>query len=443
MKKYEKIIEYINDLVNKKSIISGGKLPTIRELVALFNYNKATVQRAYHELEINHKIYSIPKSGYYLIENKDENNKISENIDFSQVVLDSRLLPYKEFNHAINCAIDLYKSNLFSFSETQGLISLRKVLVNHFSERQIFTTYKKIYITSGSQQALNIISKIPFPSNRTKVLVEQPSYSLLLRLVELNGDELIGIKRGSQGIDLIQLESLFMKKDIKFFYMMPRFHNPLGTSYSEKEKQKIVNLAKKYHVYIVEDDYLADIDMSKKRLPLFYYDTSDMVIYIKSFSKAFMPGMRVSATILPTSLTDEFIKYKKLNDLNTSLLSQGALEVFIDSGMYNKHIEKIRNEYKNKMQFFKQVYGSLETTKIECFIPETGFFIYLKLLENTDTSLLEKRLMNKGIRIITGKEFYINQSTKEKSIRVCISGLSKEEIRDGICKLVYEINILS
>lgn len=262
-KKYEIIIEHIEKLVENNELKQGERLPTIRALVNKFECNKSTIIRAYKEMEMNHRIYSIPKSGYYLVEKNNEENIENGIIDFSLVVPDSKLLPYKEFNHCINRAVELYKNDLFIYGDTEGFKSLRISLVNFFSEYQIFTSMEKICITSGSQQAISILSKMTFPNGKKNILVEQPTYSLVHKLVEMNGDKLIGINRDLSGINLEELENIFRNEDIKFFYTIPRLHNPLGTSYSEKEKRCIAELAEKYDVYIVEDDYLADLDKNK------------------------------------------------------------------------------------------------------------------------------------------------------------------------------------
>jgi len=441
-RKYEEIIKYIEELVANDQLKQGQRLPSIRSLAIKFECNKATIIRAYNELEANHKIYSIPKSGYYLVEKHTSSDSEYSTIDFSKVMPDPKLLPYKEFNHCINKAVELYKTSLFCYSDPQGLESLRKVLVNHFIEHQIFTSKEKIFITSGSQQALSILSKMSFPNKNELILVEQPTYSLMQKLVELNNNKLIGINRTNNGIDLHELERIFCKGNIKFFYTIPRFHNPLGSSYLEKEKKKIVELAERYNVYIVEDDYLVDIDPNKKAFPLSYYDISNKVIYVKSFSKAFMPGIRLGATILPSELHSEFIKHKNCEDLSTSVLAQGALEIFINSGMYKNHVKKAQAEYKKKMSCLRECLNNLNTEGIEFFVPETGLFVWITLPNNINMNILLKRLEEKNVYISPAENYFIGNVSSENSFRICISRLSKEQIRLGIRLLFEEINIL-
>ncbi len=442
MKKYEIIIKYIERLVKSNELSQGDKLPPIRTMSIKFNCNKSTVIRAYKELETNHKIYSIPKSGYYLVEKNNLETEEYNCINFSEVMPDPKLLPYREFNHCVNRAIELYKSNLFTYINTQGLDSLRNVLVSHFSNQQIFTTEDRIFITSGSQQALSILVKMPFPNEKNNILVEQPTYKLMNGLAKINGHRLIGINRNYNGIDFDELETLFSKGDIKFFYSIPRYHNPLGTSYSEKEKIKIVQLAEKYNVYIIEDDYLGDIQINKKELPLFYYDLSNKVIYLKSFSKAFMPGIRIGAVILHDELRKEFLKHKRYSDLNTSVLAQGALEIFINSGMYSNHIKKARLEYKKKMDCVRQCFKELNTYGIDYLIPETGFFVWINLPKKVNINVLIEKLLKRKIYILHPKEFYIENNLYQNSLSICISKLEKEKIRVGIRMILEEITKL-
>lgn len=441
-KKYELVIKHIEKLIELNQLKQGERLPSIRYLADKYQCSKSTVIRAYKELEMNHKIYALPKSGYYLVEKKNTNSYQYHTIDFSEVAPDPKLLPYKEFNHCINRAIDLYKDNLFSYGDSQGLESLRKVLLNHFIQHQIFTSEENIFISSGSQQALSIFSKMPFPNGKKNILVEQPTYSLIHRLAELNGDEIIGINRNFRGIDFDELKTVFKNGNIKFFYTIPRFQNPLGTSYSEKEKKRIAELARKYDVYIIEDDYLADIDINKKALPVFYYDIAERVIYVKSFSKAFMPGIRIGAVVLHEKLRAEFLKHKRCYDLSTSVLAQGALEIFINSGMYKNHIKKAQLEYRKKMNYLRESLKNIDTNEIDFFIPETGFFIWVRLPKNIDMDILIKRLKEKNIYISSANDFFIENNSNEKSFRICISKLTEDDIRTGIPILFEEINRL-
>lgn len=185
-KKYELIIGYIEKHIAENQLKQGDRLPSICVLAEKYNCNKSTIIRAYQELELNHRIYSIPKGGFYLVEKNASNHDEYDKIDFSEVMPDPKLLPYREFNHCINRAVEFYKDTLFSYGDTQGLKSLRKILAEHLNEHQVFTSPDNIFVTSGAQQALNILAKMPFPNNKRNILVEQPTYGLMQEIVTLN-----------------------------------------------------------------------------------------------------------------------------------------------------------------------------------------------------------------------------------------------------------------
>ncbi len=442
-KKYEQIVDYIEDLLARNELRQGGRLPSIRSMAARFACTKTTVIRAYQELEAHHKIYAIPKGGYYRVEQTKATGVPLHSIDFTAIMPDPKLLPYKEFNHCINRAVELYKDELFTYSDAQGLPSLRKTLMAHLADQQVFASAQEICITSGAQQALSILASMAFPNGNRTILVEQPTYSLIQKLAELNGDKLIGIKRDFNGLDFAELERIFRQERIKFFYTIPRLHNPLGTSLSEKDKKRLVQLAEKYDVYIVEDDYLADLDSNRHALPAYYYDVSGKVIYVKSFSKAFMPGIRLGAVVMNEALQSEFFKHKKCADLSTSVLAQGALEIFMNSGMYKKHIARARREYGKKITCLRECVQGVNRSEIDVYIPEIGFFVWIRLGENIDRNKLARRLQERNVVIPASAHNYIRQHAHENSFGICIAKLSEEQIRAGIAILCEEVSRLA
>ena len=167
--------------------------------------------------------------------------------------------------------------------------SLIDVVQKQLTNYQVFAKAKKqnIFITSGVQQALSILAVIPFTNNKKTILIEQPGYHLFIESLQALQVPVLGIKRTSKGIDLVELERLF-REEI-FFYTMPRYHNPLGTYYSQEEKKEILELAQKYNVFIVEDDYLADFEQNSKADPIYSYDDFTHVIYFKELLKSSSP----------------------------------------------------------------------------------------------------------------------------------------------------------
>ena len=143
------------------------------------------------------------------------------------------------------------------------------------------------------------------------------------------------------------MERIFRTSKIKFYYTIPRFHHPLGTSYSKDEKEKIVLLAKKYNVFIVEDDYLADLETDSKADPLYNLDNCNHVIYLKVIRRLFFQvyGLELRSFHHPSQMISINIK---ILDIDSPMISQAALEIYIKSGMFERHKNKIKSSYHDR-----------------------------------------------------------------------------------------------
>ncbi|MCR3760939.1 PLP-dependent aminotransferase family protein [Clostridium felsineum] len=441
MLKYEEIINYIKNTINSKELKFPKRLPSIRYMQKLFQCSTGTVLKAYSKLEQAHIIYSVPKSGYYLVDNFHSLNSSNPSIiDFSALNPNLDIFPYKNFQHCLNKSIDLYKEKLFKYSDPRGLKSLISVLSKDIQRYQIFTKPDNIIITSSSQQALNILCAMPFPNEKSNILIEQPTYHGMVKYLELNNIPTLGINRDFNGINLDELEKLFKYGNVKFFYTIPRFHNPTGNSYSKFEKQEIIRLAEKYNVYIVEDDISADLDVNKKNDPMFSYDTSSKVIYLKSYSKVLMPGLRVAALILPSLLINKFLEYKKWTDMNSPILSQGALDIYIKNGMFDTHMKQLSSLYVSRINCLKAVLSQNDNTNLQYNIPSSGYFGCIHANGSLQYDKLISSLQRKNIKILDTSECFLKEYKCNNYFRITISEVTEKQIQKNIPIILDTIN---
>lgn len=440
--KYQKVVQYIKNEVDNGNLKPGRRLPSIRKMSEDFGCNKATIIRAYSELERDHLLYSKPKSGYYVVENRGITKKyssISDIIDFSPASPDIEALPYLEFQHSINQAIDIYKDSLFSYSDPQGILNLRKSLQKYLQNFQVFTSSDRIFITTGSQQALFILAAMPFPNGKCNVLVEQPTFTGMIKALEINNITTLGIERTSSGINPEELERIFKNGNIKFFYTIPRFHNPTGFSYSNEQKLEILRLAQKYDVFIVEDDYLAELEPDTKADPIYAFDETSRVIYVKSFSKTLLPGLRIASLALPELLVNTFRDYKKSCDLNTSVLSQGALEIYLKSGMFENHVKKIKCLYQERMSELSKASEELQKLGVSCHVPISGFFAYFEFPEGIKSYNLVNSLNVRNVYTANADLMFLPSFRKGNAFRLSICKVDEEKIKRGVGIICDEI----
>lgn len=328
--KYQAVVSFLKKGIESGKFPTGSRLPSIRQLSQDFHCSKDTIQRALLELRHEQYLYAKPQSGYYVLEQ-------GQHHDLEIEVTDEHASAYDDFRLCVNETLIGRENYLFNYYDNQeGLEELRQSVHQLLFDQALYCKPDQLVLTSGTQQALFILSQINFPSEETEILVEQPTYHRMNRLLVAQGLAYQTIERRIDGIDLEELEKQFKSGKIKFFYTIPRFHYPLGHSYSDQEKRAILDLANQYGVYIVEDDYLGDLD-SKKGQTFHYLDTEDRVIYIKSFSTSLFPALRITALILPNALKEAFVSYKNILDYDSNLIMQKALSLYIDSQLFEKN----------------------------------------------------------------------------------------------------------
>ncbi len=389
------------------------------------------VIRAYNELIKEHIVYAVPKSGYYLVSKTEPENCTSEtdSIDFCPYIYSYKVIPDTELQHCLIQSIDLYKKKMLTVNDVSGgIVSLRKTIQKQLQDIQIFTKPEHIFVTTGSQQSLSILVNTPLPNGKNKILIEQPTCSEILNALNICNEITIGIKRNPNGIDLNELENIFKNEDIKFFYTMPRFHNPTGYSLSPDQKKKILKLAQKYDVYIVEDDCFAELDTNKKADPIFSYDNSFKVFYIKSYSKILFPWLRLGIIVCPSQFSELFKGRKICSDI----VEQGALEHYIKNGMYDKHIKKIKQIYHSRMDALKKACDKYLNSRINTQVPDTGCFTCIELPDYIHSHSLVSSLEMRNIRMATADNAFLPLCKKTNFICLNISNVDEEKIEQGI-----------
>lgn len=223
------------------------------------------------------------------------------------------------------------------------------------------------------------------------------------------------------------------------FYTIPRFHNPLGTSYSENTKKAIAELAKRYDVYVVEDDYLADVETDAKSDPIYAYAPTH-VVYLKSFSKILFPGLRLGGVVLPPALVETFGLHKQLADIDSSILSQAALEIYIQSGMFERHRHKIVSTYRDRMLLLNRALNAFNDTESVHHAPDcAGVHTRIVLPERLHVPTLLKRLNQKKIILKDIDHSFIATFDKLPILKLSITRVEADQIEEGIRILFEEI----
>jgi DNA-binding transcriptional MocR family regulator len=439
-KKYEEIVRYVLEQMDNGTWGPGTQLPSVRKVADYKGCSVNSVIRAFDKLKLEGLLYAKPKVGYFVMSSPpDESVQTTKAvIDFSGASPEEAAMPHRQFQDCMNKAIFRKKGALFEYGDPQGLPTLRELLARHLRRDQIYTKAERIFITAGAQQALYLLAVMPFPNGKGNVLVEQPTYHGMLRTLALAGVPTIGIRRTAEGIDLEELERHFRSNQIKFFYTVPRYHNPMGWSYSKTQREEMVRLAKKHDVFILEDDYLADLEMKSKADPMAALDEGHRVMYVKSFSKVMLPGLRLALAMIPEPLTAAFRAHKSCVDLSTSALSQNALELFIENGLYDHHAGLMRERYRRRMETLRNVCWEKLPDTVGIEIPDGGIFGALRLPNHLPAAELVRTLQAQGVKTVGGIPFFLEGFPSESLVRLSIIRTDEDQIAEGIDRLAAQ-----
>ena len=441
MTKYERLAQSLEQDIMQQIYKQGERLPSIGTMAKKQGCSKETVIKAYQLLIHQHLIYAKAQSGYYALGSPIL--PISNTKEFSLETGNPAIkaTSLEDAKHCLSLAIEEYRESSLNLS-LQGVQSLRQTLADFFFDMGIYTQESSIYLIQGVTQMLSFLSAIDFPNQHTYILIEEPTYSYYVQFLKSQSLPVLTIARDENGIDLTQLQYLFQHYDIKFFYTIPRNHNPLGTTYSTSMRQKIAQLALKYNVYIIEDDYDSEFRMRGKPLsPLFQIDQNEHVIYMNTFSKTLAPSFRISYMILPPHLVQIFQQKLGFYTCSVSSFEQIILAEFIQNHHFEKHINRMRNYYKSiRDEFLLQLSQSPLYKQITITEENSGLHFLLHFSLPYSDNFILKRAQDLGINMSMLSQFY-DQPFDSHTIVINYSGLSIEDIPLAVqllCQLLME-----
>lgn len=424
--------------VLKKEILKNkykNKLPSIRELVTMFSYNKSTIQKALDKLKEDNLIVIRPKKGIFICNSyRTEDIKKPYSLDFKSAIPRSNIFPLEEFKNSVIKVLDNYGAKSLEYEESQGYLPLRREISFKLAKKFIKVREDSIYIIPGTKNAIEIIFKNLIYQNNY-IAIESPYYPEVFNIFKELGITPLEIPMEEDGINLKKLENFLKKYRIKLLYTIPNFHNPTGISLSEEKMKNLIKLAEKYDFYILEDDTMSELNYKKNSILLKSLDNYDRVIYLKSFSKIFNPGFKLSYILLPNSLKLSFENIFFKGNYFTSSLNQRAFYYFFKEKTWETHIENLKKNYEEK---FFLVESLLENCKNIAIVhsPQGGLFFWLKI-KNIDALYLQNQLLKFNIGIGPGILF---SEKYNNYFRFSFARESLENIKIGIEKIKEIIN---
>lgn len=389
------------------------------------------------------------KYSFSNITNKMKSSKIRELMKYASMpgvismaggMPDPENFPFDDVKKIIN-SWDKKKSTIaMQYGPTPGYPPLIDLLKERMKEkRKIDMSNQELFITTGGQQAIALISKI-FIDQDDIVLVEDPSFIGAMAAFLSNGAKLLGIPLQTDGIDVDELEKTLIElsnknKKPKFLYTIPNFQNPAGVTMSQTKRKKIYEISIKYNLVIVEDDPYSDLyftDKTENYLPIKALGNDASIIYLGSFSKILSPGFRLGWVVADQMVIEKAILAKQSLDACSSSFGQVVAYDYLKNGFIDDYLTKMRTIYKNKKNLMKQKIKEFIPEVVKSTDPDGGFFIYLYLPKNLSADKIFKKAIEKNVAIVTGEPFHIDPELGDKHIRLSYSNSTDEEISKGI-----------
>lgn len=449
---YLQIYEGLTELIEKGTVSFGEKLPPIRRMASFFDVNTVTIVKAYKQLETMGYVESRMGSGTYVCFNETKFDDITETMkfseengsiryDFASASISPKYFPVNNFKKVINEVLDRDGGYALEYQESAGYQPLRESVKN-FIEAQhgLEVSLDEIQIVSGAQQGIDILAKA-FLDHKDVVYVEAPTYPGAVNAFKSRGASVVEINMQEDGIDLNDLDKKIRENPPTIFYTMPVFQNPTGYSYSLKKKKELLALSEEYDFFIIEDDHISELYYDEKPALLKTLDNKGKVFYIKSFSKLFLPGLRLAFLLIPQHHYSKIALAKYSSDISSSGLSQRAMDLFLRKNLWADHVSRLRNIFYKKWQKTSQALEKHMPEGVEFHNPKGGHFFWVQLPKGLYATNLYNETLKRGVSIMPGGLFYVHQRPSE-SFRLSIAQISAQDIDAGIALLAESIKHL-
>ena len=358
-----------------------------------------------------------------------------EIISFSGGLPSPLSFPMEALGESMARATERYGTKLFQYSLTDGIPELREFIAARCNEKYgLGVTPADILITTGSQQALDLIAKITLDPG-DGVIVEEPGYLGALQTFMQYAPTFHPVTLNEEGLDVAGLAAALEAPRVKFIYTVPNFQNPTGLTYSIENRNKVYETIKDKNVILIEDDPYGELRFDGKTLPYIAAGRYDNCILLGSFSKTATPGMRVGYLVCKNAeLLEAIATAKESSDVHTSVLSQYVLYDYLTHNDYDGHIAEIRALYQSQCSIMLDAMAECFPASVSYTKPDGGMFIWCTLPEGRTALDFFYQAVERKVAVAPGDPFYV-ASKAVRTFRLNYTNASPDEIREGIRRI--------
>ncbi|MEQ1353399.1 MAG: PLP-dependent aminotransferase family protein [Candidatus Acidiferrum sp.] len=480
---YIQLRDQLRALVHAGDLRHGDRIPASRELANMLGVHRTTVANAYAELESEGLIQGHVGRGTFIRANgnglkitppappvlngnhgirwellfADERGEEvlsrltasapEDALSFVMARPAQEFFPIDELQTCVNAVLRREATDVLNLGPSDGYAPLKEALLDMLQREGIAAKDENLLITDGCQQSLDLISKA-FVRPGDSVILENPTYPGAVAIFHGARARCLAVPVKTRpepntelGVDLDAMEATLAANRVKLIVLTPDFQNPTGTSMSLASRRRVLELAARHQVPIVEDHIYGRLHTREERIPsLKQLDRANLVIHIDSFAKVAFPGLRVGWIVAPAAAVERLRLVKQTTDLHTDQLAQATLAEFLRRGLFTKHLVKMRKVYSARLEALDQALRKHMPEETRWTRPEGGMCLWLELPPGFDASELLIHVKERGVLFAPGRYFYV-QNPLPNTLRLGFASLDEKQIARGVATLADMLRI--
>jgi DNA-binding transcriptional MocR family regulator len=460
---YIQVKDYMKRLMTSGALQADQKLPSTRELSALFRVGRNTVLSAYSDLEDEGYIYAVKGQGHFVVpsisgasmqpEGKrlnwgprlneyarlaEENDLMKHgiraekgSISFTSIAPDEKLFDLQNVKRAFLDRMSLEGDVLLNYGYAKGYKPLIDYLLRYMENKGVNIQGKDMLITSGFTEGLSLVLSA-LNKGHGRILCENPTHHTAIKNFKMHGYAITGVEMEQDGISLTELARELSERTYDMAYLVPSYHNPTGIVMSHQKRLEALRLLNEYEIPVIEDGFNEELRYSGSHIaPLVACagGENNSVIYLGSFSKILFPGLRVGWVLADKTLIHYLESVKRARSIHTSTLDQSLLFQYLYNGNFEKYLKRAKAEYKRKYEL--AIRCCEDWIPMERLSGDGGLHLFVEFGPDFRTRELLEACSAQGVVFTPGDIFYTDGGGQH-TMRLGFSRVSDENIEKGI-----------
>ena len=320
------------------------------------------------------------------------------------------------------------------YGSGQGDPTLREQILEVMAAEGISAHADDIVVTTGSQQALDLVTRI-FIDPGDVILAEAPSYVGALGVFAAYQAEVAHVTSDDDGLVPQALEEKILQlaaagKRIKFLYTVPNFHNPAGTTMSLERRPQVIDICHRHGILVLEDNPYGLLGFDREPYDALRTLSDEGVVYLGSFSKTFAPGLRVGWALAPHAVREKLVLASESAILCPSAYSQMTVSTYLATSDWMAQIKVFRELYRERRDAMIQSLAAL-LPQATWTHPDGGFYVWVTLPEGLNAKAMLPRAVTERVAYVPGTAFFAD-GTGQRNVRLSYCYPDPDRIREGV-----------